>query len=119
MIPFPPPPPRNRTSAERHRRAAAVARHVAQFGAWCPGYGVPSHTSRDLTADHVIARSLGGEDGELRVLCRSCNTRRGAAMGGRDGIENASQPRHLPVARGRSRANCGSRGASGRQGANA
>ncbi|MDH3471437.1 MAG: HNH endonuclease [Acidimicrobiia bacterium] len=29
-----------------------------------------------LTADHIIPRSKGGEDGPLQVLCRRCNARR-------------------------------------------
>lgn len=31
----------------------------------------------DLTADHVIPVSQGGTNGPLRVLCRTCNSRRG------------------------------------------
>jgi 5-methylcytosine-specific restriction endonuclease McrA len=32
----------------------------------------------DLTIDHLIPASLGGANGPVRVLCRSCNGRRGA-----------------------------------------
>ena len=33
--------------------------------------------ARELTADHVVSVSGGGEGGPLRVLCASCNKRRG------------------------------------------
>jgi 5-methylcytosine-specific restriction protein A len=67
-----------RSSAERARRKAAVTAWVAANGHWCPGYLVPPHPSRDLTADHLHPVSLGGDgNGELGVLCRSCNTRKG------------------------------------------
>lgn len=71
---------RHRSKAERRRRSAVVAEHIAQHGYVCPGYGVPSHPSTDLTADHITPVSRGGseEGGPLRVLCRSCNSRRGA-----------------------------------------
>jgi len=51
-----------------------VGQHVAQFGWNCPGFNCPPHPSRDLTADHIVPVVQGGdEEGELRVLCRSCN----------------------------------------------
>jgi 5-methylcytosine-specific restriction enzyme A len=56
----------------------AVTAWVNANGWVCPGYLVPSHASRDLTADHVQPVSLGGNSyGDLGVLCRSCNTRKG------------------------------------------
>lgn len=38
----------------------------------------------DLCMDHIVPESLGGETTveNLQVLCRSCNSRKGAAMGG-------------------------------------
>lgn len=66
------------TNVERQRRAAAVSAHRAEFGDWCPGWGVPAHASIDLTADHVDPVAAGGdEDGPLAVLCRTCNGRKG------------------------------------------
>ncbi|SDL74229.1 HNH endonuclease [Nonomuraea maritima] len=37
---------------------------------------------QDLTLDHIFPWSLGGEDTveNLRVLCRSCNSRKGARV---------------------------------------
>jgi 5-methylcytosine-specific restriction enzyme A len=70
---------RRRTAGERTRRQTLIQEHVRVCGWVCPGYGVPQHPSRDLTADHVVPVAKGGhEEGELRVLCRSCNSRRGA-----------------------------------------
>lgn len=58
----------------------AIAAHVAVFGWTCPGWGVATHAARDLTADHIVPVALGGVSapGNLRVLCRSCNSARGA-----------------------------------------
>lgn len=61
-------------NSESARCAAVVAAHRAEFGDWCPGWGVPPHPSDDLTADHVVA---GSALGRLAVLCRSCNARKG------------------------------------------
>jgi 5-methylcytosine-specific restriction endonuclease McrA len=36
--------------------------------------------TRDLTADHVVPVIDGGAGGPLRVLCRGCNSVRGAAV---------------------------------------
>lgn len=64
---------------DRARRAAAVRAHVARHGWVCPGYGVSPHPSRDLTADDVVpVAATGRPSAELRVLCRSCNSRKAA-----------------------------------------
>lgn len=63
------------------RNKAAVQAWVEVHGYVCPGYKCPPHESDDLTADHVVPLFLGGDpNGELRVLCRGCNSRRGAEM---------------------------------------
>jgi 5-methylcytosine-specific restriction protein A len=67
------------TTAEKRRRAAAVAEWVSTHGQWCPGWQREAHPSSDLVADHIAAVAAGGpESGPLRVLCRSCNSARGA-----------------------------------------
>lgn len=70
------------TYRERQRRGVAVRRHRAEHGEWCPGWDVPAHPvvpPNLLTADHWDAVAGGGaEDGELEVLCRECNSRKGA-----------------------------------------
>lgn len=71
------------TSAERARRAKAVAAHRAMYGELCPGWMRPAHMagpSNPLTADHVHeVRHGGSEQGPLGVLCRSCNSGKGAS----------------------------------------
>ena len=68
----------NRSRSERLRRASVVAHWIQTNGPMCPGYMRNPHPSHDLTADHVTPRAVGGENGKLRVLCRSCNSKRGA-----------------------------------------
>jgi 5-methylcytosine-specific restriction protein A len=72
---------RRRTPNERARRQALISRHVAEFGNVCPGWECEPHPATDLTADHLLPVARGGnEEGELQVLCRSCNSRRGAGV---------------------------------------
>jgi 5-methylcytosine-specific restriction protein A len=56
-----------------------------EHGNWCPGYGRPAHPASDLTVDHVVPLSSGGapiDIGNTAVLCRSCNSTKGASTGG-------------------------------------
>lgn len=57
-----------------------IAAHVAAHGWTCPGWRRPAHPSRSLTADHRIPVAAGGASvpGNLGVLCRSCNSAKGA-----------------------------------------
>jgi len=70
--------------AERQRRARLVHQHIEAYGLVCPGWRRPPHpvdpaAGNRLTADHVWAVAAGGpEDGPLQVLCRKCNSARGA-----------------------------------------
>jgi 5-methylcytosine-specific restriction enzyme A len=74
---------RRRTAAERRRRQALIAAHVQAHGWVCPGYDCEPHASDDLTADHLEPQALRGRpEGEIRVLCRSCNSKRGAREAG-------------------------------------
>jgi 5-methylcytosine-specific restriction endonuclease McrA len=67
-----------RSHTERKRRKAVVDAWIAEHGHVCPGFGVPPHPSHYLQADHVRPTSLGGDPGgELGVLCRECNVRKG------------------------------------------
>ncbi|MGA5819719.1 HNH endonuclease [Kitasatospora sp. NPDC094028] len=58
---------------------AAVTQHQTVYGNWCPGWNAPAHQSTDLTADHVVPLARGGSSTaeNVRVLCRSCNGRKG------------------------------------------
>ncbi len=74
------PTKRTRDWTEINRRRAAVKAHVAKHGWNCPGYRVPPHPSRDLTADHIDEIATGGRpDGPLQVRCRACNSRKAQA----------------------------------------
>jgi 5-methylcytosine-specific restriction enzyme A len=69
------------TAAERDRRAAVVAEWRATYGDVCPGWQREPHPSADLVADHIVAVAAGGaESGPLQVLCRCCNSARGARL---------------------------------------
>ena len=66
-----------RDHAERMRRSKTVKEWRDRNGNVCPGHGRPAHQSSDLTADHITPIGIGGApDGPLRVLCRSCNSRK-------------------------------------------
>jgi 5-methylcytosine-specific restriction endonuclease McrA len=69
---------RDRTWRERQRRKRAVDAWIRLHGHVCPGYQRPAHEAHDLTADHVHPRSHGGEHGRLEILCRACNSAKGA-----------------------------------------
>jgi 5-methylcytosine-specific restriction protein A len=52
-----------------------------QHGDWCPGYQRDAHPASDLTADHIVPLAAGGaplDFANLAVLCRSCNSTKGA-----------------------------------------
>ncbi|MEO8274091.1 MAG: HNH endonuclease signature motif containing protein [Chloroflexota bacterium] len=56
-----------------------------EHGGWCPGYQRPAHRASDLTVDHVMPLAAGGapfDIGNTAVLCRSCNSTKGASTGG-------------------------------------
>jgi len=59
----------------------------AEHGEFCPGapdLNHPPHPSRDLTVDHILPLGQGGthHPSNLRVLCRSANSNRGAPRPG-------------------------------------
>jgi 5-methylcytosine-specific restriction endonuclease McrA len=59
-------------AAHQRRARAVIAAHP-----WCEECG----STHDLTADHIIPLARRGNPlGELRVLCRPCNSRRGAEL---------------------------------------
>lgn len=65
----------------RRIAAAAVDTHRAEYGDWCPGWGVLPHHATDLTGDHKVAKANGGSDepANVQVLCRGCNSRKHAS----------------------------------------
>jgi 5-methylcytosine-specific restriction endonuclease McrA len=53
-----------------------------EHGEWCPGYQRPAHQATDLTVDHVVPLAAGGAPFDIAntaVLCRSCNSTKGAS----------------------------------------
>jgi 5-methylcytosine-specific restriction protein A len=57
-----------------------------EHGDWCPGYLRDAHPVSDLTVDHVVPLAAGGapfDIGNCAVLCRSCNSTKGAGDGDR------------------------------------
>ena len=53
-----------------------------EHGNWCPGYQRPAHPASDLTVDHVVPLAAGGAPFDIAntaVLCRSCNSTKGAS----------------------------------------
>ena len=71
-------------------------------GDWCPGYERDAHPAADLTVDHVVPLAAGGapfDIGNTAVLCRSCNSTKGAATEG-GGVDPRTS--HVPPDRGKS-----------------
>jgi 5-methylcytosine-specific restriction protein A len=57
-----------------------------EHGNWCPGYQRPAHAAADLTVDHVVPLASGGAPFDIAncaVLCRSCNSTKGAGQADR------------------------------------
>jgi 5-methylcytosine-specific restriction endonuclease McrA len=70
--------------------------HVRAHGWWCPGWKRTAHASRDLTADHIVSVADGGallDPANVRILCRSCNGRRGLGSINRLRAERAREAR--------------------------
>ena len=70
-----------------------------EHGHWCPGYQRAAHYAADLTVDHVVPLAAGGAPFDIRntsVLCRSCNSTKGASTEG-GGVAHTG--RHLPADR--------------------
>jgi 5-methylcytosine-specific restriction protein A len=69
--------------AEQQRRRATVRAWVATHGYVCPGWRRPPHPvdpqRNPLCGDHLHPPGAGGpEHGPLGVLCRRCNSAKGA-----------------------------------------
>jgi hypothetical protein len=69
--------------SERQRRARVVLEHLEFYGPVCPGWQRPPHdvAATALTADHEVPVAAGGDPhGALGVLCRPCNSAKGAQL---------------------------------------
>lgn len=76
------------TRAWQRLSARVLRAWRGEHGSWCPGYGRDAHAAADLTVDHVVPLAAGGEpfdSANCSVLCRSCNSKKGASID-RDGV---------------------------------
>jgi len=72
-------------------------------GSWCPGYRRPAHRASDLTVDHVVPLAAGGaplDVANTQVLCRSCNSSKGASADGGGEFEGGQPPARSRVSGG-------------------
>ena len=70
------------TRAWQRLSARVLRAWRGEHGDWCPGYGRHAHPAADLTVDHVTPLAVGGapfDIGNTAVLCRSCNSTKGAS----------------------------------------
>jgi 5-methylcytosine-specific restriction protein A len=96
-----------RTRAWQRLSARVLRAWRGERGDWCPGYRRPAHRASDLTVDHVVPLAAGGAPYDIAntaVLCRSCNSSKGASTEGggdrhgRRGLRTApTQERTLPM----------------------
>jgi 5-methylcytosine-specific restriction protein A len=81
------------TRAWQRLSARVLRAWRGEHGNWCPGYRRPAHPAADLTVDHVVPLATGGapfDIGNTAVLCRSCNSTKGATTGG--GVARRASP---------------------------
>jgi 5-methylcytosine-specific restriction protein A len=70
------------TRAWQRLSARVLRAWRGEHGDWCPGYQRSAHAASDLTVDHIVPLAAGGapfDIGNCAVLCRSCNSTKGAA----------------------------------------
>ena len=70
------------TRAWQRLSARVLRAWRGEHGDWCPGYERPAHPAADLTVDHVMPLAAGGAPFDIAntaVLCRSCNSTKGAS----------------------------------------
>jgi 5-methylcytosine-specific restriction protein A len=90
------------TRAWQRLSARVLRAWRGEHGDWCPGYERPAHRASDLTVDHVVPLAAGGAPFDIAntsVLCRSCNSTKGATTDDRGGV--AHRGRHFPPDRAR------------------
>ena len=71
------------TRAWQRLSARVLRAWRGEHGNWCPGYQRDAHAASDLTVDHVVPLAAGGapfDIGNTAVLCRSCNSTKGASV---------------------------------------
>ena len=66
----------------QHLSARGLRAWRGLHGNWCPAYQRDPHPASDLTVDHVVPLAGGGalrDIANCAVLCRSCNSTKGAS----------------------------------------
>jgi 5-methylcytosine-specific restriction protein A len=84
------------TRAWQRLSARVLRAWRGEHGDWCPGYQRPAHAAADLTVDHITPLAAGGapfDIGNTAVLCRSCNSTKGASID-RGGVDPRTP--HVP-----------------------
>ena len=84
------------TRAWQRRSVRVLRAWRGQHGNWCPGYRRDAHASSDLTVDHVVPLAAGGAPFNIAncaVLCRSCNSTKGASPRRELAVETTSDAR--------------------------
>jgi 5-methylcytosine-specific restriction protein A len=82
------------TRAWQRLSARVLRAWRGERGNWCPGYGREAHAAADLTVDHVLPLAAGGAPFDITntaVLCRSCNSTKGASTD-RGGVADVATP---------------------------
>lgn len=84
---------RRTTAGWERLRQEVLEAWIAENGLVCPGFGRPPHPAdqSELTVDHIRAVAAGGERlslDNLRILCRSCNSRKSHIGGPKTGEAN-------------------------------
>jgi 5-methylcytosine-specific restriction protein A len=86
----------NSTRAWQRLSARVLRAWRGERGSWCPGYQRLAHRASDLTVDHVVPLAAGGAPFDIantQVLCRSCNSTKGASTDGGGVAHKAEQVR--------------------------
>jgi 5-methylcytosine-specific restriction protein A len=89
------------TRAWQRLSARVLRAWRGEHGDWCPGYQRLAHRASDLTVDHVVPLAAGGAPFDIAntsVLCRSCNSTKGATTDDRGGV--APRARRMSPDRG-------------------
>jgi 5-methylcytosine-specific restriction protein A len=82
------------TRAWQRLSARVLRAWRGEHGNWCPGYQRPAHPAADLTVDHVAPLAAGGAPFDIAntaVLCRSCNSTKGASTD-QGGVAHVATP---------------------------
>lgn len=70
------------TRAWQRLSARVLRAWRGEHGDWCPAFRRDAHPTSDLTVDQVVPLAAGGarfDIGNSAVLCRSCNSTKGAS----------------------------------------